>query len=70
MLLGVLKKRDIARLDAKLFSELGMVRLAAEQLAQMRAGAGQRLGLAADARIVAFGIDDHQVAGDSRLVAV
>jgi hypothetical protein len=56
MLLGLFEQRDVARLDAEFFGQLGVIRLAAEQLLEMRAGAGQRLGLATDAAVVALGL--------------
>ena len=70
VLFRLLQQRDIARLDAQFFGQFGMVRLAPEQAAQIFAHRGQLLGLAADAAIVALGIDDHQIARDARLVAV
>ena len=56
--------------DAELFRELRVTGLAPKRFAQARAQARQLLGAAPDGRHVALAVDDHDVAGDPRLVAV
>ena len=62
--------RDFGNSYTQLGGEFGVRRLAPESGAQLQAQFRQFIGLAADRRHVALGVDDHDVADDARLVAV
>src|SRR5712692_10110696 len=68
--LGRLDHGNVGFLDTEFFRQLGVARLPAKRFAQPRAQARKLLGAAPDGRHVALAVDDHEVAGDPRLVAV